>query len=59
MLCHAIQAWMQIRSLKGTYKSVVAPGDALALVGVGVSVSRDLAGLSAPESVKVRSNNTC
>jgi hypothetical protein len=46
---------MQTRSRKETYKSVVTPGDALALVGVGVSVSRDLTGLSAPESVKVGS----
>jgi hypothetical protein len=55
MLCCAIQACMQTRSRKETYKSVVTPGDALALVGVGVSVSRDLTGLSAPESVKVGS----
>jgi hypothetical protein len=59
MLCYAIQAWMQTRSWKETYKSVVTPGDALAFVGVGVGVSRDLAGLSAPKSVKVGSVHTC
>jgi len=37
-------------------ESVITPGDALALVGVGVSVSGDLAGLSAPKSVKVGSD---
>jgi hypothetical protein len=46
---------MQRGSWIRTYQSVVAPGDALALVGVGVSVSGDLTGLSAPESVKVGS----
>jgi len=42
-----------------TYEGVVTPVDTLALVGVGVGVTLDLTGLSAPETVKVGSSEIC
>jgi hypothetical protein len=41
--------------LRDSYESVITPVDTLALVGVGVGVTLDLTGLSAPKSVKVGS----
>lgn len=39
-----------------TYQSVLIPGDALLLVGVGVGVTVDLASLAAEETVQVGTN---
>jgi hypothetical protein len=45
--------------IRKTYESVITPVDTLALVGVGVGVTLDLTGLSAPKSVKVGSSSMC
>lgn len=41
---------------RSTYQSVVVPGDALLLVGVGVGVAVDGAGLAAEQAVQRRTN---
>lgn len=54
--------WCVARSIGGggkhgnSYESVLLPGNALALVGVGVGVALDLTGLAAEETVKVGAN---
>ena len=43
-------------SVKEAYQSVLIPGDALLLVGIGVGEALDLTGLTAKEPVKVGSD---